>query len=198
MVFVISEGVHWNVGWKRVFCINSDIVNVSYRETVNINVRVTNETRHVHYMQQKKTMDLYLKNDLGQNWTCSVVHMPNMSLLLSPREKIGGSQTNGAKIEVRQGGRRAASARSRWPSRPDAAENPAKQIMSRLDYLGDPDYSGASSSGSAPGCLCRDQLFSLSFLPGLSCLSPAPDQPERRRRRWRHACKHCSPCDGIT
>lgn len=149
-------------------------------------MRVTNGTRHVDYMEQKKTMDLYLKNDLGQNWTCSVVHIPNMSLLLGPWEKIGGSQTNGAKIEGRKGGRREARAQSRWPSRPDAAENPAKQIMSRLDYLGDPDYSGASSSGSAPGCLCRDQLFSLSFLPGLSCLSPAPDQPERRRR-WLHA-----------
>lgn len=102
-------------------------------------------------------------------------------------------------MEVRQGGQCEARAQSRWPSRPDAAENPAKQIMSRLDYLGDPDYSGASSSGSAPGCLCRDQLFSLSFLPGLSCLSPAPDQPERQRRLqtlcavwWHHlAIRQC-------
>lgn len=137
----------------------------------------------------KKTMDLYLKNDLRQNWTCSVVHILNMSLLLRPWETIGGSQTNGTEMEARQGGECEARAQSRWPSRPDAAENPAKQIMSRLDYLGDPDYSGASSSGSAPGCLCRDQLFSLSFLPGLSCLSPAPDQPERRRRHAAHAVR---------
>ena len=38
----------------------------------------------------------------------------------------------------------------------------AKRIMSRLHYLRDADYSGASSSGSAPGGFCRDQLFSLS------------------------------------
>lgn len=118
---------------------------------------------------------------------------PNMYLLLNLREKIGGSQTNAAKIEMRQGGRREARAQSRWPSRPDAAENPAKQIMSRLDYLGDPDYSGASSSGSASGCLCRDQLFSLvlSAQPQLSvtCSRPAREAATR--------CKHCAPCDTI-
>lgn len=38
----------------------------------------------------------------------------------------------------------------------------AKQIMSCLDYLREPDYSRASSSGSAPSRFCRDQLFSLS------------------------------------
>lgn len=131
-------------------------------------------------------MDLQFMNDLEHNWTCSAVHIPNMSLLLSPCERIGGSQTNGAKIEMSQGGRLEARAQSRWPSCPDAVENPVKQIMSRLDYLRDPDYSGASSSGSAPGCLSRDQLFSLPFLPGLSCLSPAPDQPERWWRQQRH------------
>lgn len=34
--------------------------------------------------------------------------------------------------------------------------------MSCLDYLREPDYSGASSSGSAPSRFCRDQLFLLS------------------------------------
>lgn len=49
--------------------------------------------------------------------------------------------------------------RSRWRSSSRCCREAAKQIMSRLDYLRDPDYSGASSSGSAPGGFCRDQLF---------------------------------------
>lgn len=49
--------------------------------------------------------------------------------------------------------------RSRWRSPSRCCREAAKQIMSRLDYLRDPDYSGASSSGSAPGGFCRDQLF---------------------------------------
>ena len=49
--------------------------------------------------------------------------------------------------------------RSRWRGPSRCCRGAAKQIMSCLDYLRDPDYSGASSSGSAPGGFCRDQLF---------------------------------------
>lgn len=182
--FVIWTQSPWKVGWRQ----SSELWDCKHQPESDLARRVT------LIICNKHTMDGLIENN-GSN-------MPNMYLLLNTWEKIGGSQTNAAKIEMRrEGGERGgvgggggeARAQSRWPSHPDAAENPAKQIMSRLDYLGDPDYSGASSSGSAPGCLCRDQLFSLSFLPGRSCLAPARDQPERRQ----HAA-NAAPCDAIT
>lgn len=95
-------------------------------------------------------------------------------------------QTNKTKAERREKKRRrqrrwreASSEQVAKPSR--CWRGAARRIMSCLDYLRDPDYSGASSSGSAPGCFCGDQLFS-PRPAGLSCLSPARDQLRRQQR----------------